>query len=146
MNTRDTHSSSTTKKNCYHPYEHPEKCSDSKRSDKPAWKNIGNRGQSKRSKCRSQETLNVNFPVVTLAYTVEGHLHKKDISPVVVNCYQELKYVKGISCVTQLSFVKHVPNVPTVALDLPGGARLHKFWEICEALEATPSPFGSGQT
>ena len=37
----------------------------------------------------------------------EGHLQKKDVSPDVVNCYQrELKYMKGVSCVNHLFFVK----------------------------------------
>ena len=42
--------------------------------------------------------------------------------------------MKDVSCVTQLSFVKPVTNVPAVALDIPIGARLHKFWETWEAL------------
>ena len=42
-----THSS---EKGCYHPYECSEKRSDGKKSDRPAWKNIVNRGEGKRSK------------------------------------------------------------------------------------------------
>ena len=46
--------------------------------------------------------------------------------------------MKDVSCVAQLSFAKPVTNVPTVALDLPVGARLHDFWETWEALGAGP--------
>ena len=45
--------------------------------------------------------------------------------------------MKDVSYVTQLSFAKPVTNVPTVALDLPVGARLHKFWEPWEDLGAS---------
>ena len=33
--------------------------------------------------------------------------------------------LKDVSCIAQLSFAKLVTNVPTIALDLPVGARLH---------------------
>ena len=52
-------------------------------------------------------------------------------------CCQRLKYVKDVCCVDQFSFIKPVTNVPTVALDLPVGARLHEFWETWEALGAS---------
>ena len=45
--------------------------------------------------------------------------------------------MKDVSCVNQLSFAKLVAKVPTVALDLPVGARLYKFWETWEALGAS---------
>ena len=83
---------------------------------------------------QTQQNLSVNSSVVTLTHIVIGQLQKKDVSPVVANCYQKLKYVKDFSCVAQLSFAKPVINVPTVVLDLPVGARLHKFWETWEAL------------
>ena len=66
--------------------------------------------------------------------------------------------MKDVSCVDCLSFVKkNVTYVPTVAPDLPVGARLHQFWEKWEALEASPKvvtvlkegytlPFQSNQT
>ena len=38
------------KKGRFHPYERPEKHSDYKKPDRPAWKNIGNRGQGKKNK------------------------------------------------------------------------------------------------
>ena len=44
------HSSSSNRKGHYHPYERPERRSDSKKSDKPAWMSIGSRSPGKRSK------------------------------------------------------------------------------------------------
>ena len=41
------------KKSRFHPYERQDKRSDYKKSDRPAWKNIGNRGQSKKNKGRA---------------------------------------------------------------------------------------------
>ena len=38
---------------------------------------------------QTPQTLIVKFPVVNLAYIADGHLQKKDISPVVVNCYHQ---------------------------------------------------------
>ena len=40
-----------------------------------------------------------------------------------------LKYVKGVSSVTQLSCVQPVINVPLAVLNLPVGARLQTFWQ-----------------
>ena len=40
----------TGKKGHFHPYEHPEKSSDSKKPERPAWKNVGYRGQSKKGR------------------------------------------------------------------------------------------------
>ena len=37
--------------------------------------------------------------------------------------------MKDVSCVDHLSSVKPVTNAPTVALDVPVGARLHQCWE-----------------
>ena len=54
---------------------------------------------------------------------------KKGIIPFYCQNYTEIKYVKDVSCVDHLSYVKLVTKVPTVALDLPVGARLHQFWE-----------------
>ena len=65
---------------------------------------------------QTQQYQSVNFSVVNLAHIAKGHSQKKDVSPIVVNCYHEReeKYVKDISCVDQLSFVKPVTNIPTV--------------------------------
>ena len=48
------------------------------------------------------------------------------------------KYMKDVSCVDQLSFVKHVTNVPDVTLNLPVGARLRNLWKAWEDLGAGP--------
>ena len=84
---------------------------------------------------QTPQTQVVNFSVVNLAHIAEGHLQKKDIRPVVVNCYQrEVKYIKDVSCVAQLSFVKPVRNVRAVALGLPAGTRLQSFCKTWETL------------
>ena len=46
--------------------------------------------------------------------------------------------MKDVSCVDQLSFVKHATNVPTVASNLPVGARLQNFWKDWEDLGVGP--------
>ena len=43
----------TGKKARFHPYERPEKRPDNKKPDRPAWKNVGYRGQSKRGRGKS---------------------------------------------------------------------------------------------
>ena len=48
------------------------------------------------------------------------------------------KYVNNVSWVDQLYSFKHVPNVQTVAQDLPVETRLNQFWETWEALETGP--------
>ena len=50
---------------------------------------------------------------------------KKGVIPNYFHDFTEIKYVKDVSCVGHLSSVNLVRNVPTVALDLPVGARLH---------------------
>ena len=74
----------------------------------------------------------VNFPVVKVAHSAPGPSQRKDVSPGVADCYHKeykLKYVKSVSCVTQLSCVKPVTNVPNVISNLPVGARLQNFWQ-----------------
>ena len=46
--------------------------------------------------------------------------------------------MKDTFCVDQLSFVKHVTNVPTVVSNLPVGARLQNCWKTWEDLGAGP--------
>ena len=46
--------------------------------------------------------------------------------------------MKDVSCVGHLSSANLVTNVPTVAIDPPVGARLHKFWEKWEVLGLNP--------
>ena len=78
-----------------------------------------------------QSVINVNS-VVNHAHIAQGQPQRKGISPAVVR-RQSLKYVKNVSCVDQLCFVKHAPNV---AQNLPAGARLNQFWETWEPLGA----------
>ena len=56
-------------------------------------------------------------------------VHRKD--------YQ-LKYFKGVSCVTQLSCVKPVTNVKLAASNLPVGARFQNYWQTWLNLGAGP--------
>ena len=62
-----------------------------------------------------------------------GHSQKRDLSPRPVDCYSlrdhELKCVKSVSCVTQLSCVRPAINVKNAASNLPVGARLQLFWQ-----------------
>ena len=60
-------------------------------------------------------TLNVNCHVANLVHTAPGHSQRKELSPGSAGWYviqEKLKYVKGASCVTQLSCAKPVTNVP----------------------------------
>ena len=83
------------------------------------------------------ETL-VNFPVVKHVRTAPRLSQRKEVSPGVVDCYQEckLKYVEDVSCVTQLSFVKPVTNVQLAASNLPVGVRLQSCWQTWLNLDA----------
>ena len=63
---------------------------------------------------------------------------KKGVNPNYCHNYTEIKYVKDVSCVGHLSSVNLVTNVPTAAIDLSVGARLHQLWEKWEALGASP--------
>ena len=90
---------------------------------------------------QTKDTLNVKLPVVPLVTTAPGQSQKKDLSPGPVNCqYKEckLKSVKSVSCVTQLSCVNPVTNVPNVAPILAVGARLQNFWRTWLDLGASP--------
>ena len=78
----------------------------------------------------TQLDLNVNYHVANAVHTAPGLSQRKDVSPGVADCYQKeykLKYVKSVSCVTQLSCVKPVTNVQNVASNLLVGARLQNF-------------------
>ena len=115
------------------------------------------------SQTATQEHLinsSVNLNVVTPVHTAPGHSQKKGVSPGLPVCHMptdyKLKYVKGVSCVTQLCCVNPVTNVKLAAQNLPVGARLQNFWQtwlhlgaalkVVQILkEVTPSPFGSGQ-
>ena len=86
-------------------------------------------------------TLNFNVDYcVANAHIVTGLAQKKGINP---NCYQmytEIKYVScvDVSSVGHLSSVNLVTNAPTVVMDPPVRARLHKCWEKWEALSSSP--------
>ena len=102
------------------------------------------KGLLARSKTLVQEkTLNtVNFHVVTDVPSAPGHSQKRELSPGAadyqISEYHKLKYVKLASCVTQLSCVQPVNNVPNVVQNLPVGARLQNFWETWSKLGAGP--------
>ena len=87
---------------------------------------------------RETENSHVNSYVVNPVHFVKGYLQKKGVNPANCQNYTEIKYVKDVSCVGHLSSVNLVTNVPTVASDLPVGARLHQFWEKWAALGASP--------
>ena len=75
--------------------------------------------------------LNVKYHVAPSVHTAPGHSQKEEVSPGSAGCYvkkNRLKYVKSVSCVTQLSSVQPVTNVRNVALNLPVGARLQTSW------------------
>ena len=85
--------------------------------------------------------LNVNCHVAKPVHNVPGLSQKKELSPGLADCYlseNKLKYVKGASCVTQLSCVKPVTNVKNVASNLPVGARLQNYWPTWLDLGAGP--------
>ena len=84
------------------------------------------------------ETVNllVNFFVAN-AHSVTRLPQKKDINPNYCS-YTEIKYVKDVSCVGHLSCVNLLTNVPTASIDLPKGARLHRFWKKWETLGVSP--------
>ena len=65
---------------------------------------------------------------------VIGLPQKKGVNSSYCHNYTEIKYVKDVSCVGHLSSVNLVTNVPTAAIDLPVGARLHQFWKKWETL------------
>ena len=85
------------------------------------------------------ETVNllVNACVAN-AHSVFGLPQQKDVNPNYCHNYTEMKYVKDVSCVGHLSSVNLVTNVPTAAIDLPVGARLHQFWGKWETLGVSP--------
>ena len=81
-----------------------------------------------------EQTMNtVKYHVVKVVHSAPGHSQKREINPGSAACYSQrnnkLKYVKGVSCVTQLSCVKPVTNVKNAASNLPVGARLQNYWQ-----------------
>ena len=89
----------------------------------------------------TQLNSRVNFPVVKVVHTVPRFSQRKEVSLGAAGCCQKaykLKYVKGVSCVTQLSCVKPVINVQLAASNLPVGARCQKYWQTWLNLGAGP--------
>ena len=97
-------------------------------------------GRKDLSVTSKRETINlhVNSCLVSPVHFVKGYPQRKGVNPVNCQNYTEIKYVKDVSCVGHLSSVNLVTNVPTVAPDLPAGARLHQFWEKWVALGTSP--------
>ena len=83
-------------------------------------------------------TLTVNSCVVNHAHFVSGLPQKKGVIPNYCHLCREIKHVKGVSCVGQLSSVQNVTNVPAVVPNLPVGSRLHQFWKKWAALSISP--------
>ena len=79
------------------------------------------------------QTLNVNCFDVNDVPFVACQLQKKGSSPIV----KQLKYMKGVSCVDQLSSVQPVTNAHNVDQNLPVGARLNQFWKTLATLGAS---------
>ena len=84
----------------------------------------------------------VKCPVVKVVHSAPGHSQKRELSPGSAACYfqrnHRLKYVKSVSCVTQLFCVQPVTNVKNAAQNLPVGARLQTFWQTWLNLGAGP--------
>ena len=83
----------------------------------------------------SKVTLNLNVDShVANAHIVTGWPQRKDINPTFCQMYTEIKYVKNVSCVGDLSSVNLSNNAPHAVIDPPVGASLHQCWEKWEAL------------
>ena len=81
------------------------------------------------------------MPVANHVTSAPGHSQKKEVSPGRADCQyksQTLKFVKGVSCVTQLFCAQPVTCAQNVVSDLPVGARLQSFWETWLCLGAGP--------
>ena len=79
--------------------------------------------------------LPVSYHVASHVPFAGGSPQKKGIIP---EHQSSIKFVKGVSCVNQLSSVQNVTNVPSVAPNPPVGSRLHNFWERWAALGVNP--------
>ena len=64
----------------------------------------------------------------------------KGTSPAVVRQHQLLKYVNNVSYVDHLCSVKHVPNVQTVAKDLPVGPDINSLGKLGKPWGRTKGP------
>ena len=89
------------------------------------------------------KTINVvNCHVATDLPSAPGHSQKRELNPGAADCQlnrnHKLKYVKSVSCVTQLSCVQPVNNAQNVVQKLPVGARLQNLWQTWLDLGAGP--------
>ena len=87
------------------------------------------------------DNLSVNLPVANLVTSAPGLSQKKEVSPGRADCQyknQKLKFVKGVSCVTQLFCAQPVTCAQNVVSDLPVGARPQSFWRTWMYLGAGP--------
>ena len=95
-----------------------------------------------RTLSREQTMNSVKCHVVKVVHSAPGHSQKRELSPGSAACYVQrnhrLKYVKSVSCVTQLSCVQTVTNVKNATQNLPVGARLQNFWQTWLDLGAGP--------
>ena len=101
----------------------------------------GNSSPLTRQTMNTQLKVNVDCHFVTDVYAAPGLSQRKDVSPGVADCHLKnckLKFVKSVSCVTQLSCVKPVSNVTNAVQNLPVGARLQTFWKTWLDLGAGP--------
>ena len=90
---------------------------------------------------QNSDFLHVNLPVASLVTSAPGHSQKKEVSPGRADCQykdQKLKFVKGVSCVTQLCYAQPVTCAPNVVSDPPVGARLQSFWKTWMFLGVGP--------
>ena len=81
---------------------------------------------------QTPQNQSVDFFVVTSVHFVKGYSQRKDISPIIViNSFKQriLKYGKGASCVTQLSFVKTCNKCPKCCLKSACRRETSKFFE-----------------
>ena len=79
------------------------------------------------------DNLSVNLPVANRVTSAPRHSQKKEVSPGRADCQyksQTLKFVKGVSCVTQLFCAQPVTCAQNVVSDLPVGARLQSFGKL----------------
>ena len=77
--------------------------------------------------------LDVNLHVVTPVPSAPGHSENKGVSPGVSDCQltkSSLKYVKGVSCVTQLPCVNPVKMLCPILLSEPGYRNFGKLGYI----------------
>ena len=153
--------SSSCGKARYHSYEHTDKRLD-KRSDsrlyKPAWKNIGGKGQllckgftgrtagrEQATNTRKESELFVTKDTCKLSCcksctSCTWAFAKERFKSQCVRLLSEMqiKICERCFCVDQFSFVKPVTNVQLAASNLPVGARLQNYWQTWLDLGAGP--------